>query len=53
MDPLIRVLDGKVLDGWHRYQAALKLKPRAAVDVYALGRRKGRERHCFRRRSEH
>ena len=25
MDPLIRVLDGKVLDGWHRYQAALKL----------------------------
>ena len=25
MDPLIRVLDGKVLDGWHRYQAALSL----------------------------
>ena len=25
MDPLIRVLDGKILDGWHRYQAALKL----------------------------
>ena len=25
MDSLIRVLDGKVLDGWHRYQAALSL----------------------------
>ena len=25
MDPLIRVLDGKILDGWHRYQAALSL----------------------------
>ena len=25
MDPLIRVLDGKVLDGWHRYQAGLSL----------------------------
>ena len=25
MDPLIRMLDGKVLDGWHRYQAALSL----------------------------
>ena len=25
MDPLIRVLDGKVLDGWHRYQTALSL----------------------------
>ena len=25
MDALIRVLDGKVLDGWHRYQAALSL----------------------------
>ena len=25
MDSLIRVLDGKFLDGWHRYQAALKL----------------------------
>ena len=25
MDSLIRVLDGKILDGWHRYQAALSL----------------------------
>ena len=25
MDSLIRVLDGKVLDGWHRYRAALSL----------------------------
>ena len=25
MDPLIRVLDGKVLDGWHRYRAAREL----------------------------
>ena len=25
MDPLIRMHDGKVLDGWHRYQAALSL----------------------------
>ena len=25
MDSLIRVLDGKILDGWHRYQSALKL----------------------------
>ena len=25
MDPLIRVLDGKILDGWHRYQTALSL----------------------------
>ena len=25
MDPLIRMHDGKILDGWHRYQAALSL----------------------------
>ena len=25
MDPLIRMHDGKVLDGWHRYQTALSL----------------------------
>ena len=50
MDPLIRVLDGKVLDGWHRYQAALSLNLVRKLMFMNWDEEQDGKSHCLRRR---
>ena len=52
MDPLIRMHEGKVLDGWAPVCCCAGVEHRAKVDVYELGRGKGGISRRVRRRPE-